>query len=244
MYKPLISVIIPCRNGINYLAEAVSSIHRQNLDVEIIVVDDGSTDNTVVFAQSLNCTVVSIPASGLSAARNVGIRTAKGDYLMFLDHDDVLIDNSLKCLLSVFTGSIDFVSARVMDFISPELPETEKEKLAPRKEPYGGLLTGAYLFRRNVFEKSGTFDEKLQTGQGVDFLLRCSNAGLREEKLDFVAAGRRLHNTNMGRILQKQENKDYTALLRARLIQKNIRMGKKMNTLSERPKSIFEKSCQ
>jgi glycosyltransferase involved in cell wall biosynthesis len=220
---PLVSVIIPCRNGINYLTEAVSSIHRQNLDVESIVVDDGSIDNTVALAQSLNCTVVSIPASGLSAARNVGIEAAKGDYLMFLDHDDVLTDNSLKCLLAVFTGSIDFVSAKVMDFISPELPETEKTKLVLRKEPYGGLLTGAYLFRRNIFEKAGTFDEKLQTGQGVDFLLRCSNAGLHEEKIDFVAALRRLHTTNMGRTLQNQENKDYTALLRARLIKQKVK---------------------
>jgi glycosyltransferase involved in cell wall biosynthesis len=216
--NPLISIIIPCHNGTNYLAEAVSSIHRQNLDVEVIVVDDGSTDNTAALAQSLDCTVVSIPASGLPTARNIGIRTAKGDYLMFLDHDDVLTDNSLKCLFSAFTGSTDFVSAKVMDFISPELPETEKEKLAPRKEPYGGLLTGSYLFRRVVFEKAGTFDEELRAGPGVDFLLRCSDAGLREIKLDFVAAGRRLHNTNMGRTAQKQENKDYADLLRTRLV--------------------------
>jgi glycosyltransferase involved in cell wall biosynthesis len=218
MFKPLISVIIPCRNGGNYLTEAVKSVHRQNLDTEIIVVDDGSTDNTAVLAQSLDCSVVSIPASGLSAARNVGIRTAKGDYLMFLDHDDVLTDNSLERLLSAFTDSIDFVSAKVIDFISPELPENEKTKLVPREKPYGGLVTGAYLFKRDVFEKAGTFDEKLQTGQGVDFLLRCANAGLREVKIDFVAARRRLHTTNMGRTLQNQENKDYATLLRTRLM--------------------------
>jgi hypothetical protein len=63
-----------------------------------------------------------------------------------------------------------------------------------REEPYGGLLTGAYLFRRDVFEKAGIFDEQLQTGQGVDFLLRCTNTGLHEVKIDFVAAKRRLHN--------------------------------------------------
>ncbi|MDR1371000.1 MAG: glycosyltransferase family 2 protein [Dysgonamonadaceae bacterium] len=213
----VISVIIPCRDGVNYLAEAVAGIRRQNMPVEIIVVDDGSTDNTADLAASLGCKVISIPHSGLSAARNVGLNNAQGEYILFLDHDDVMTAGALMRLFAAFTDGTDFVSAKVQDFVSPELSEEDKDALVPRREPYGGLLTGAYLFKRSVFEKVGDFDEKLRTGQGVDFLLRCAETGLQERKLNFVAAGRRLHNTNMGRMMREQESKDYSTLLRGKI---------------------------
>jgi glycosyltransferase involved in cell wall biosynthesis len=216
----LITVIIPCRNGANYLADAIASVHRQNMDTEIVVVDDGSTDNTASLAANLGCAVISIPHSGLSAARNAGLKAAQGEYILFLDHDDVMIDGALAQLLDGFNDTADFVSAKVRDFISPELSEIDRAKLALRPEPYSGLLTGAYLFRHEVFSKVGVFDEKLLTGQGVEFLLRCANAGLQERQMDFVAAKRRLHNDNMGRTMQEQENKDYASLLRARLSRK------------------------
>jgi glycosyltransferase involved in cell wall biosynthesis len=214
---PLISVIIPCRNGANYLDEAIAGIREQGLYVEIITVDDGSTDKTAELAAALGCKVISIPHSGLSAARNVGLKAAQGEYILFLDHDDVMSAGALTRLLAGFTDGADFVSAKVQDFISPELSEEDKDTLVPRRKSYGGLLTGAYLFKRSVFEKVGGFDEKLQTGQGVEFLLRCARAGLQERRLNFVAAGRRLHNTNMGRIMKEQENKDYSSLLREKI---------------------------
>jgi glycosyltransferase involved in cell wall biosynthesis len=213
----LISAIIPCRNGMNYLAEAVAGIQRQNVSVEIIVVDDASTDGSASLAASLDCKVITIPHSGLSAARNVGLKAAQGEYVLFLDHDDVMTAGTLKRFLDAFTDSVDFVSAKVLDFVSPELSEEDKNKLAPRRKPYGGLLTGAYLFKRSVFEKVGGFDEKFLTGQGVEFLLRCAKAGLQERKLNFVATGRRLHNNNMGRTMKEQENRDYSSLLREKI---------------------------
>jgi glycosyltransferase involved in cell wall biosynthesis len=214
----VISVIIPCRDGVNYLTETVAGIRRQNMPVEIIVVDDGSTDNTADLAASLGCNVISIPHSGLSEARNVGLKAAQGEYIVFLDHDDVMTAGALMRLLGAFTDGIDFVSAKVLDFVSPELSTEDKDALMPRREPYGGLLTGAYLFKRSVFEKVGDFDEKLRTGQGVDFLLRCGKAGLRERKINFVATMRRLHITNMGRTMREQENKDYIAVLRTKIL--------------------------
>jgi glycosyltransferase involved in cell wall biosynthesis len=213
----LTSVIIPCRNGANYLAEAVRSVQCQNMPVDIIVIDDGSADGTATLAASLGCDVISIPHSGLSAARNAGLHAAQGAYILFLDHDDVMTDGAIRRLFAAFAEDVDFVSACVRDFVSPELPDEDKSKLAPRPEPYSGLLTGAYLFKCAVFGKVGGFDENLQTGQGVDFLMRCAKSGMRERKLNFVAAGRRLHNNNMGRTLRGQEHKDYTAILRARI---------------------------
>jgi glycosyltransferase involved in cell wall biosynthesis len=212
-----ISVIIPCRNGTAYLAEAVTSIAAQHVDVEIVVVDDGSTDRTADIAASLGCKVISIPHSGPAAARNVGLKTVQGEYILFLDHDDVMTAGALRQLHGAFTSDTDFVSAKVRDFVSPELSIEDKNQLIPHLRPYRGLLTGAYLFRSQVFEKIGIFDEKFQTGECIDFLLRCAKAGMRERKLNFVAAGRRLHSTNTGRTMRVQENKDYTALLREKI---------------------------
>ena len=219
MKNKLISVIIPCQNGTNYVKEAIDSIKKQNMNTEVIVIDDGSTDNTAEFAKNCGATVYSIPHSGLSAARNVGLKNMKGDFVVFLDHDDVMADGTLKILYDTLQqhSDIDYVQANVQDFISPELSETDKKTLAPRKEPYGGLLTGAFLFRKEVFDKIGGFKEDLVTGQGVEFLLRANQAGIKNLKLDMIAAHRRFHNNNMGRTLQKQEQKDYAALLRMKI---------------------------
>lgn len=216
----LISVIIPCQNGTNYIKEAIDSVKKQNMNTEIIVVDDGSTDNTAEFAKECGASVYSIPHSGLSAARNVGLKNINGDYVLFLDHDDLMTENALKTLYDelVSDDSIDYTQGKLKDFISPELSEEDKKTLAPRKDTYGGLLTGAYLFKREVIEKVGGFNESLVTGQGVDFMLRVEQQGFKTKKLDFVTTMRRFHNTNMGRTLQKQENKDYAAILRAKIL--------------------------
>lgn len=216
----LISVIIPCQNGTNYLKDAIDSVKNQHMNTEIIVVDDGSTDNTAEYAKECGAIVYSIPHSGLSAARNVGLKNMKGNYVVFLDHDDVIKEGSLKFLYDELLNhpEVDYVQAKVQDFISPELSEEDKKTLAPRKDAYGGLLTGAFLLKKEVIDKIGGFKEDLVTGQGVEFLMRADQAGIKNLKLDFVAANRRFHNSNMGRTMQQQENKDYAAILRAKIL--------------------------
>lgn len=219
--KPALSVIIPCRNGTNYLAEAVASVQEQALDIplEIIVVDDGSTDATAELARSLGCTVVSIPHSGLSAARNTGLAKARGDCILFLDHDDLLRPGSLHTLLAALNEAedADMVLARAQDFVSPELCEEEKRKVVVRPEPYHGLMSGAMLFRRPVFERVKGFDEARATAQTLDFLQQAQQAGVGMRKIDPITVDRRLHLTNMGRTMQRQEGRDHASLLRERI---------------------------
>lgn len=218
MQNKLISVIIPVRNGVNYIAEAIASVRGQNISSELIVIDDGSTDGTAKFVEGLACTVVSQPPSGPSAARNAALRIATGDFVIFLDHDDLLCEGALVRLFEACDSETDVVSANLQDFISPELAEQQKNALAPRLEPYGGLLTGAYLFRREVVERMDGFDEKLQGGgEVVDFLLRCIEKGINVKKLDFISCYRRLHSTNTGRVKRKQQHKDYASSLRMKL---------------------------
>lgn len=218
----LISIIIPCQNGTNYIKEAIDSVKKQNMNTEIIVIDDGSTDNTAKLAKECGAAVYSIPHSGLSAARNVGLKHMNGKYVLFLDHDDLMTDDALKTLYNelVNESSIAYTQGKLRDFISPELSEDDKKTLMPRTNEYGGLLTGAFLFKREVLDKVGGFNESLVTGQGVDFMLRVEQQGFKTKKLDFVTTLRRFHNNNMGRTMKHQEFKDYTSALRERLTEK------------------------
>ncbi|GHU08085.1 glycosyl transferase family A [Spirochaetia bacterium] len=215
----LISVIIPCHNGVNYLAEAIAGIKKQNIETEIIVADDGSTDNTARLAGTHGCTVISIPHSGVSAARNAGLRKAGGGYVLFCDHDDILCEGALYRFLTELQldSSLQIVMAKARDFISPELSDADKKILSPRSNPYYGQLSGAAFIAKDVFAITGGFNESLATGETVDFILRAESLGVKIKKIDFVAAGRRLHNTNRGRMAPKQEQKDYSRILRAKL---------------------------
>src|SRR5258708_4353339 len=96
--SPLVSIIIPCYNQSNYLSAAIESVLKQTYStLEIIVVDDGSTDNTKQVAQGYDKVVyVYQNNQGLSASRNTGMRNCKGVYLLFLDADDWLYPDAIK----------------------------------------------------------------------------------------------------------------------------------------------------
>lgn len=218
MNMPL-SVIIACYNGKKYLSNAIEGIQRQNIPLEIIVVDDSSTDNSAELAADLGCTVRTIPHSGQSAARNVGLGMAQGEFIMFHDQDDVLQPDSAPRMMEIMRtdSSISAVMAQAKDFLSPELDTREQSTLLPRAEPYFGFL-GATLFRKNVFASVGNFSTTLKAGEAADLLLRIRAAGLVVQQTPFIAIRRRLHENNTGRQLRKTQFREYAASLRNHLV--------------------------
>ena len=218
MDKPLISVIIPVKNGTNYLGEALESLRRQNLNLEIIVVDDGSTDATAELAEKAGCVVLRHPVSrGQVAAKNTGIAAAKGEYILFLDHDDKVRDGALSTMLDALQAAPEAsaVQAMVKDFRSPEIPDLPG--ILVRPEPFYGLFTGAILIRREVFDKIGPFSENVHTGEIIEWFSRVEAIGGKVIKLDLVSTDRRIHQTNFGRTDRQEEMKNYAAVLRERL---------------------------
>lgn len=218
----LISVIIPVKNGSKgkYINQAIEGILAQNMNVEIIVVDDCSTDNTIEIAESYGCKIVKHEVSkGQVTGKNSGLKAAEGKYVLFHDHDDIMREGSLKKLYDelVSDESISAVEAKVQDWYSPDLSEEEKSKTPIKQEPYWGLFTGAILMKKDVFDKIGFFNEAVHTGEIIEWQSKMDSFGLKIKKLDFVSTDRRIHSSNFGKTNKNTEFKNYAAILRAKI---------------------------
>lgn len=215
-----LSVIIPAYQAEKYIAQAVASVRNQEWagEVQILVIDDGSTDHTAAVAQDLGVQVLKKEQGGAASARNAGLRAAVGDWVLLLDADDVLTDGAVAAMRAALADSdAEAVFAMAEDFISPDLSEAQKAALKPREGAYGGVLPGCSLIRRQVFDTIGLFDDTMKSGETVAWQLKLRDEGIKTVQLPLVTMKRRLHMTNTGRLFQKQEMADYAALLRKRM---------------------------
>lgn len=181
--QPVVSVIIPCYNHGRYLAEAIQSVLNQTYKwIEIVVVDDGSTDNTKYVAESFpNVKYVYQENQGLSAARNTGILNSVGDYLVFLDADDLLEEDALEYNLNHLIGNenLAFASGGYL------LETSEGKKIEKTKDPiyqnnYLEFLKKNYIemhatvmYRRWVFDDF-KYDTSLKACEDYDLYLKIS----------------------------------------------------------------------
>jgi glycosyltransferase involved in cell wall biosynthesis len=134
MDQPLVSIIIPVYNSEKHLAETISSALEQTWpNKEIIIVDDGSADNSLAIAKSFaseNVKVFYQPNKGASAARNKGIKEAKGDYIQFLDADDLLMPNKIATQVKQLAGKQGTLSRCPVVHFNEQ--DTDISNLAPR----------------------------------------------------------------------------------------------------------------
>lgn len=217
----LISVIIPVKDGAKYITQAINGILAQDMNCEIIVVDDASTDNTAEITASLGCKVIKHEVNkGQVAGKNTGLQAAIGKYVMFHDHDDVMQPGSLRRLYDFLEQNPEtyMVMGKVKDFISPD---SSGSSPMAKPDAYWGLFTGAVLMRKELFDKVGLFYENINTGEIIELQQKMQAAGLKTEKLDFISCMRRIHDSNYGRTSAKKEFQDYAAILRKRLMNKN-----------------------
>ena len=227
-----LSVIIPCYNAGSYLSQAVSSIRNQKTDFpltsEIIVIDDGSTDGYVEKLQGSDVNILHQDHKGASAARNYGMKEATGEYLLFLDADDVLVPDAVESLYQGLLQQEGSVVALGMaeEFVSEELDAKTAAGLAKKEIPFGAFLSGCCFGTKEALLQVGFFDTSLnQAGETVDWLARLRNSGLKTVQLDVVTVRRRIHLTNSGRVLMQGQMQDYATIIRRRLLAQ--RMNKK-----------------
>jgi len=198
---PLVSVIVPVYNGEKYLREAVESIRRQpHPHVEIIVVDDGSTDQSVDLAESLGPPVRLIrqPHRGLPAAHNQGLAVSGGELIAFLDCDDLWTEDKLSIQLALLREhpGIDIVlghTRRMWTAASGDDGTLTRHV----SEPVLALALGAALVRRSVFDTVSTFDETFAYSDDWDWFMRARELGVHLVVHPEVTVLYRRHGENM-----------------------------------------------
>ncbi|MCC5907090.1 MAG: glycosyltransferase family 2 protein [Balneolaceae bacterium] len=219
-----ISVIIPFYNTEKYLEQAIESVLRQSFKpIELILVNDGSTDQSENIAKKFEQETILLNQEnkGAAAARNKGLKSAKGLYIAFLDADDYWKPNTLEYLLGKLLEdeSLGMVFGRMNEFISPELGENSGLKYRKDVHIKQGYMVGSALFHREVFDEVGLFDETLRAAEFIDWFGRAKDSGIQYETISQVVLYRRLHKKNQGR--EKQNHfKAYTKVLRAALARK------------------------
>jgi glycosyltransferase involved in cell wall biosynthesis len=203
MTTPGISLIIPCYNAGRYLRQALESALNQTVKPQqIIVVDDGSTDDSLAVAESFGEAVTTIRQAnaGPAVARNRGLAHADQPFITFLDADDRLVPNKLELQLKALAEAPAAVLCicRVCDFWSPELPDaaSKSSRLLPQLRP--GQVE-AWLARRELFDQVGGFNTSatFRFAEGSELFSRIENAGIKAVYLDDVLVQRRLHTSNM-----------------------------------------------
>lgn len=200
---PLVSVVIPVFNGERFLREAVQSVLAQNYaPVEIIIVDDGSTDGTATVARSFPETVCYLHQAnkGPAAARNRGIERAQGSLIAFADADDLWPAVKLELHLPylIREPTIEIVMGRIQQVLLSK-SVTGQIQANEIGEPVFSVNLGSAVIRRSVFERVGLFDETMRYSEDVDWFMRARESGAAITTIDAVTLFYRQHEQNMTR---------------------------------------------
>jgi glycosyltransferase involved in cell wall biosynthesis len=193
-----VAVIVPVRNGRAFIGEALESILGQSVrPYEILVIDDGSTDDTATEVRRFSgVTYMNQEALGQSAARNHGARLASASHLSFLDADDVWTARKLELQLAAMEAdpTLEVVSGRMVQFRTGE-----KGHRVICSQPSTAHLPGLMLMTRSAFWRVGPYATQWPVGETIDWWARAREAGVRSMAIEDIVLMRRLHQRNLGR---------------------------------------------
>lgn len=212
--SPKITTIMAVYNGEKYILEAISSLISQSYhNHEILVVDDGSTDNTADIVKNLHAKVTLLRKEngGVSSARNLGITHSKGHYINFCDHDDICPPDRLFNLLEALQSDpdIDFAFGHVEEFSdSAKHLKIQPTKYAP------GVCSGGIMIKKSAIEQIGQFDTSLSVAEFMDYFLRAKDLGLKFKIIPQTVLKRRIHNSNNSFLNRERLQLEYTTVLK------------------------------
>jgi glycosyltransferase involved in cell wall biosynthesis len=222
--QPDISVVMSVWNGAAYLREAIDSILDQTYEpIELIVVDDGSTDQTSSILKEYGSRVrlITQDNQGQAAGIVAGIAAASGEYLAFQDADDTWALNKLaRQHATLADPQLEAVFCLSEQFVSPELPDATSVKT--RHTVMVGEQLSCMLIRRSAFDRIGNFDPSSKTAF-VEWLGRAKQMTLRYVVIDEVLHYRRLHPSNFGRLFPEARDKSLLTALRQQIVRSRTR---------------------
>ena len=228
MISNLISCIIPVFNGARYLRETLESIFNQTYHpLEIIVADDGSTDGTASVVASYGEQLVYLrqTQAGPAAARNLGLKAGRGEFIAFIDADDLWHPEKLARQMARFVArpELDLSITFVQNFWTPELQEKVPWFAEhPLAKPFPGYTAPAVLARRILFSATGGFNPDLHHGDLKDWFLRAAEQGAVMELLPDILVYRRLHETNMSHHKDTVNREEHLKLVKASLDRRRL----------------------
>ncbi len=198
--NPLVSVIIPVYNGARYLRAALESVFAQTYrEFEVIVVDDGSVDDSGIIAQSFpevrymhqaNC--------GVAQARNNAIEAARGEFFAFLDQDDLWMPDKLKLQIEYFLthSDVGYTLTQQKFFLDPgaTLPPWFRKELFDLV--HTGWVLGTLVVRRKIFEQVGNFATGYSAANDSDWFFRAKAAAISMAVVPELLLLKRIHEAN------------------------------------------------
>jgi glycosyltransferase involved in cell wall biosynthesis len=199
MADPLVTVIVPVYNGEKYLRESLESTCAQEFDsYEVIVVDDGSTDSTAEIARSFPVRYLRQENQGQGAAKNAGLNLARGRFIAFQDHDDVVPPTKLRVQSDYLlehpeTGCVLGRNEWIFEDGEPPAWMTRD----PIYGDLGGIQPGTAMIRVEDLRKVGGFDVTYRWWHYQNLFVRLREQGVRIDVLTDVVLIRRLHGKNM-----------------------------------------------
>ncbi len=225
--SPLISVIIPVFNAEKYLKESIESVLGQTYkNIEVICLNDGSTDNSLQTLKSFKDLITLVDYKencGSAVRRNEGMKLANGEFIAFLDADDVWEKEKLNLQIEQFKNipDLDISFSLMQCFLSPELPEKIKKMRYCPPNPMAGQIPGTAVFRKKLLEKTGYFDTKFKNSEFTDWTAKAKEGKLNIITMEKVLLLRRIHETNTTVIDRKNSQNDYLRMVRESIQRKN-----------------------
>lgn len=214
---PLVSVIIPVKNGERYLGSAIESVIKTDYrPLEIIVVDGKSVDGTADIIRSFKSVRHVIQeGKGLADAWNVGIGTATGEMVAFLDSDDRWAQEKLDLQVGLLVddSGLQYTISRFKFFLEPGFPVPAGFKKELLEGDHLGRIPGTLLARRPVFDKVGVFNTDITIAADVDWFVRAKDKGIKMGVVPKVLLYKRVHDSNLSSNADKN-NQELLSLLR------------------------------
>ena len=195
----LVSIIIPIYNYGHFLAEAIDSVMAQTYrPIEVIVVDDGSTDNTANIATSYpDIQYIYQPNQGVSVARNTGISKARGRFIAFLDADDTWHPDKLKIQIQHLreNPNIGYNICKIKNYLEPEI--NRDPRIISALYGYDQIGGFTIVCTKSIFELVGGFDPRYKAGEDFDWFTRAKDKGIAMAIVPDILLNRRIHNNNL-----------------------------------------------
>ena len=160
---------------------------------------------------------------GAARARNLGAGLATGQFIAFLDADDLWTPDALTELLAAFEAdpSLGIVFGMMEQFVSPELPPESRMQFRFAPEATSARMCGTVLMRRDVFARVGELSVDLTSGEFIDWLSRAEHLGVKSSAVDVLVLRRRLHHWNHG-VVRRDANQDYLRVVKAALDRRRL----------------------